>query len=404
MSDARLPRSIGRYEIVSRLGQGAMGRVFLAQDPVLSRQVAIKVLRNDLGLVEEHRLALLDRMRQEARASARVSHPNIVTLFDMGEDPELGLFLVFEYVQGPTLKERIALGPLGAAVVRDLARQLGSALATAHQAGVLHRDIKPENVILASTGAKIADFGIARIPESTLTRDGRLLGTPAYSSPESIATGAFSAASDQFSLAATLYEAISGQRAFPGDDAVQVAASITTDNPPMMAARVGVDARVDLVLAQALQKDPRDRYPDCEQFGSALASVLSGLAPSRPVAVTPRAPAATLPPTRDRLVGPRSLRLAVGGAALGGLLTLGALQLFRSCQPPVPPAPAPVDAGPDLEQPWNRTDRILRLPGSAASQTSKPRRAHRPLPSAPPPTAQSLADSGTAGTREPGDP
>ena len=130
-----------------------MGRVLLAHDPVLDRSVAIKLLRDDLNIPPEQHEALLHRMRQEARASARVSHPNIVSLHDMGEDPELGLCLVFEYAEGLTLKERLLRSPLGPEAAAKLAREVGDALTTAHSAGVLHRDIKPENIILTPTGA-----------------------------------------------------------------------------------------------------------------------------------------------------------------------------------------------------------------------------------------------------------
>src|SRR6478609_8342164 len=156
-----LPAEIGRYRVVRLHGQGAMGRVLLAHDTVLDRDVAVKLLRDDLGIPEDQRQALLDRMRQEARAAARVSHPNIVALHDMGEDPDLGLCLVFEYAEGLTLKERLLKGPLGPEAAANLAREVGDALTTAHLAGVLHRDIKPENIILTPTGAKVADFGIA---------------------------------------------------------------------------------------------------------------------------------------------------------------------------------------------------------------------------------------------------
>src|SRR5690606_28328622 len=159
---------IGRYRILRHLGQGAMGRVLLAQDPVLDREVAIKLLRDDLKIPSDQKAALVKRMRQEARASARVRHPNIVALHDMGESPELGLYLVFEYAEGTTLKQRLEHGPLKPAAAARLARELGSALSTAHRAGVLHRDIKPDNIILTENGAKIADFGIARVPDSTL--------------------------------------------------------------------------------------------------------------------------------------------------------------------------------------------------------------------------------------------
>jgi len=329
-SAANLPNVIGRYEVDRRLGQGAMGRVVLAHDPVLDRQVAIKLLRDDLGLSADHQRQLFDRMRQEARASARVSHPNIVALFDMGEDEKYGLYLVFEYVHGPTLKDRISSARVDVAAAARLARELGGALSTAHAAGVLHRDIKPENVILSPTGGKIADFGIARLPESTLTRDGRLLGTPAYSSPEAIANGVFSAQSDQFSFAATLYEALSQCRAFPGDDAVQVATLITTTHALPIAARCGFDGMVDDVLQRAMHRNPSARFASCAEFGNALARALGG-----------ELPVPEVEPPRDRSaqsvgycgqVGSRTLRVVAGAGTLGALLMAALLQLTRGCQ------------------------------------------------------------------------
>jgi eukaryotic-like serine/threonine-protein kinase len=329
-TDLRLPTQIGRYKIERLLGRGAMGRVLLAHDPVLDRSVAIKLLRDDLNIPPEQHEALLHRMRQEARASARVSHPNIVSLHDMGEDPELGLCLVFEYAEGLTLKERLLRGPLGPEAAAKLAREVGEALTTAHSAGVLHRDIKPENIILTPTGAKVADFGIARVPDSTLTRDGGLLGTPAYSAPECIETGKFSPLSDQFSLAATLYEAVSGQRAFPGEDAIAVATRITNDEPPPIAEFAGLDAHVDEVLARGLAKDPANRYEDASAFGHALSEALFQ---------SPRSKLATLPDQRHRTQEPsahesRSARLLIGGAAIGALLGIAGFQLSLGLREP----------------------------------------------------------------------
>lgn len=318
------PEAIGRYLVLRQLGQGAMGRVLLAKDPVLDREVAIKLLRDDLKIPADQKAALVKRMRQEARASARVTHPNIVALHDMGEDETLGLYLVFEYAEGTTLKQRVAHGPLDAAKAARLAREIGSALTTAHRAGVLHRDIKPDNIILSATGAKIADFGIARVPDSTLTRDGGLLGTPAYSSPESIAHGTFSPLSDQFSMAATLYEAIAGVRAFPGQDAVAVATKIATEDPLPIAASRGFARRVDEVLARALSKQPEQRFPSALEFGEAVAEALDAEAKRR-------RSMATIPDQRHQVAtigAPRSQwRAVVGGGALGALLTMAGFQL-----------------------------------------------------------------------------
>ncbi|HEY2408104.1 MAG TPA: serine/threonine-protein kinase [Polyangiaceae bacterium] len=321
-----LPSEIGRYRIVRILGRGAMGRVLLAHDPVLDREVAVKLLRDDLNIPEDQLDALLRRMRQEARASARVSHPNVIALHDMGEDPNLGLFLVFEYAEGATLKERILRGGLGAESAAKLAREIGAALTSAHSVGVLHRDIKPENIILTATGAKIADFGIARVPDSTLTRQGGLLGTPAYSAPESVATGAFSPLSDQFSLAVTLYEAISGERAFPGEDAVAVATRITSDEPPPIAQRAGVDVHVDRVLARALAKDPSNRFESAEAFAQALAEAL---------VKSPRSALPTLPDEHHpRSSDARTTRLVVGAAAAGALIGITGFQLSTGLREP----------------------------------------------------------------------
>jgi serine/threonine-protein kinase len=327
-----LPDSIGRYEVVERLGQGAMGRVFLARDPVLERNVALKMLRDDLGLTKEHQKQLFERMRQEARASARISHPNIVALFDMGEDPVYGLYLVFEYVKGATLKEYVGNHALDPNTLGRLAQELGSALTTAHEAGVFHRDIKPENVIMSVTGSKIADFGIARLPESTLTRDGRLLGTPAYSSPESISYGTFSPASDQFSLAATLYEAISGKRAFPGDEAVAVATLITTSSPSAFAESLGLDRAVDEVLLRGMSKDPKSRYSSCEQFGNALADAL--LANGKPLVRSNHLPHLRSVSMREREIGGKPLRVVAGAATVGALVMALVLHATRRCEGP----------------------------------------------------------------------
>jgi eukaryotic-like serine/threonine-protein kinase len=320
--EAPLPPRIGRYRIERLLGRGAMGRVLLARDLVLDREVAVKILRDDLALEPDQFRALVDRMRQEAKACARVGHPHIVQLFDMGEEPNLGLYLVFEYASGTTLKDRLAQGQLQPEAAAAVARQIGDALSTAHENGVLHRDVKPENIILTAQGSKIADFGIARVPDSTLTKNGGLLGTPAYSAPECITNGEFSAQSDQFSLAATLYEALSRRRAFPGEDAVSVAARITNEDPPGIAEGCGLDPHVDGVLFRALAKDPGKRFASTREFGDALAEALGRRS---------RGALPTLPDERHEVewrAEPRAgARLLVGGVAVGALIGIAGIQV-----------------------------------------------------------------------------
>jgi serine/threonine-protein kinase len=398
--DLQLPSRIGRYRIERLLGRGAMGRVLLGRDGVLDRDVAVKLLRDDLAVDFDQRRALVDRMRHEAKACARVSHPNIVALFDMGEDDELGLYLVFEYAEGTTLKERLARAPLPAALAARVAREVGGALSTAHESGVLHRDVKPENIILTQHGSKVADFGIARVPNSTLTRDGGLLGTPAYSAPECITNGEFSPQSDQFSLAATLYEALSQRRAFPGDDAVTVANRIQTDEPPAIANGCGLDPHVDGVLARALSKEPERRFPSAREFGDALAEALErGTRGAMP----------TIPDTQHRLaLGERSsggARSAVGGAALGALLGIAAMQLTSGLRErereaslipqanatqPKPPPVAWLSPAPRERAHPQASASVRRAPSAAPSAHSAP----------PEPSEGAEVDAG--GTPEPG--
>jgi eukaryotic-like serine/threonine-protein kinase len=319
-----LPPRIGRYDVERLLGEGGMGRVLLARDTVLGRRVALKVLRDDLGLPPELRTQLTDRMRQEARAAAALSHPGMVTLHDMGQDDAVGLFLVFELIDGPTLRERIHRGgPLPPGEVAAIARVLGAALTHAHAAGVIHRDVKPENVMLSPTGAKLTDFGIARLPDSTLTLSTTVLGTPAYSAPEALAAGKFGAASDEFSLAATLYEALTGARAFAGDDALAVATRVATAKHVAPSAALPGLSRfphLDTIFDRALAKDADKRFATCAVFGEVLAAELEGGSPGL---ITP-VPRSSIVPRATRRWQNAAAVLALG--VIAALVVVGRLQ------------------------------------------------------------------------------
>jgi serine/threonine-protein kinase len=327
MASPPLPARIGRYEVERLLGQGGMGRVLLARDTVLGRQVALKVLRDDLGLPAELRTQLVERLRQEARAAAALSHPGMVTLHDMGEDEAVGLYLVFERIVGLTLRERIASdGPLPPEEVAELARTLGAALTHAHVAGVVHRDVKPENVMLSAVGPKLTDFGIARLPDSTLTRSTTVLGTPAYSAPEALASGAFSSFSDQFSLAATLYEALTGRRAFPGDDTLAVASRVATGKQEAATAVLSSlrrFAHLDVILDRALAKEAKNRFASCRTFGEVLATELEGANLER---------ISTPPPSRTS-IAIRATRRWQNYAVLSALLVIATLVVLGRLRP-----------------------------------------------------------------------
>jgi serine/threonine-protein kinase len=282
---AELPEQIGRYRIERLLGSGSMGNVYLAHDSDLDRPVAVKTLR-DLVLDAEMRQVFLSRFQNEARAAARLHHPNIVQIFDVGDDPSLGPYLVFEYVQGHTLKDELRRGgPLAGERLLEVAQQVGDALATAHLAGVIHRDLKPENLLITDNGqVKLADFGIARVPNADLTKEGQFLGTPCYSAPETLRSGEYSEQSDLFSFGAVMYEAVSGERAFPGTEAMAVAHAVMNGSPvpPSEANRgASIPATVDTAILRAIERSPAKRYASARTFVSALREAYDGRKPPK---------------------------------------------------------------------------------------------------------------------------
>lgn len=311
-----LPQQIGRYRIDGLLGSGSMGNVYLGHDADLDRPVAVKTLR-DLALDAEMREVFLSRFQNEAKAAARLQHPNIVQIFDVGDDPGVGPYLVFEYVHGHTLKDALKKrGPLSRDELLDLAQQVADALATAHIAGVIHRDLKPENLLITDNGqVKLADFGIARVPNADLTREGQFLGTPCYAAPETLRDGEYSEQSDLFSFGAVIYEAACGERAFPGNEAIAVAHKVMDVDPvpPSEANRAAaIPSALDAAILRALRKNPAQRYASARTFVSALREAYDGRRPQK---------------TRQKRVG---LPFAVT-LALGALLALWIA--VENCEP-----------------------------------------------------------------------
>lgn len=313
-----IPASIGRYRVERMLGQGAMGSVYLGRDLELDRPVAIKTVRH-LDLEAKRLSTFLERFKNEARAAARLSHPAIVAVYDVGEDPSVGPYLVFEYVAGSTLKQIIrGRGRIPPVDVVRLGRQLASALDTAHAAGVIHRDIKPDNILMSASGdAKLADFGVARVPDAALTKEGQFLGTPCYAAPETLDSAQYGAHSDLFSFAAVLYEAISAERAFPGDDAISVAHRVVHDEPeaPSAVAKdAGIPKEVDRVVMRGLSKDPVERYDSAQELVEALrlAYVAAGI-------IDDDSTGAHLLPSVERMPTPKGGSWAFGMVLAGGL-------------------------------------------------------------------------------------
>jgi serine/threonine protein kinase len=273
---------IGGYRIVAPLGRGGMGEVYRGRDVKLERDVAVKVLAEaltgDPGYVR--------RFEEEARSASGLNHPNIVTIYGVGEDRGIA-YIAMELVHGRTLRDILAAGPLGTARTFDLAVQLAEALTAAHGAGIVHRDLKPENVMVTPDGLlKVLDFGIARRdrgsataavtgpvgePHTSLTSDGTILGTAGYMSPEQAAGRPADRASDQFSFAAIVYEMLSGHRAFKRHTAAETIDAIVHEEPtPIEQLNVAVPASLRRILTQCFLKDPAQRYSQTRDLTSAL--------------------------------------------------------------------------------------------------------------------------------------
>jgi hypothetical protein len=261
--DVLTNRTIGRYRVIGVLGAGAMGEVLRARDERLGREVAIKRVKNVFGAMTTEFHA---RFEAEARALAALAHPGVVQVFDLGFEGEEP-YLVMEMIDGPSLRAMLQEhGPLSPQAGRALGIQLARALEAAHGRGILHRDIKPANVLHAPGGLwKLADFGVARMPDSEMTITGQFIGTPAYAAPEALALGQFSPASDVFGLAATLFEAVTGAKPRRGAGIAELVAS-TRESVSL----VGVPSELLPALTLAFALDPRMR-PTAATFAEMLA-------------------------------------------------------------------------------------------------------------------------------------
>ncbi len=370
------PQPVGRYRIIGKLGKGAMGVVYLAEDPVLNRQVALKTV--DLAVDDPaQRRFLLERLLRDARAAAALTHPNVVAVYDVLTEDETA-YLVMEYVAGETLAHRLAAGP--PPDVAMIARVLGgmaSALDYAHSRGVVHRDVKPANVMLDAHGVvKLMDFGIARLSDgATATAAGTVMGTVEYMAPEQILGKVVDGRADQFSLAAVAYEMLTGSTLFGHESITTLVYKLVHETPPpARVRRPEISEAVDRVLMRALRKEPSERYPTCADFAGALAAALAGVTSSANAAtetiVIPR-------PSKSR----SPLLLAAAGVLLAAAAGVGAF-IWRpwtraapaALTTPAPPAPA----APTLPKP----EPVPAPPAAAIPPRPKAAAPRKPAPAA----------------------
>lgn len=364
---------IGRYKILGEIGRGAMGVVYRAQDPAIGRVVAIKTIRL-LELADaSERAKLRERLMREAQSAGVLSHPGIVTIYDVGEEGDLN-YIAMEFVDGPTLERSMLAAPPDGNLVLGVLAQTAAALDYAHKRGIVHRDIKPANIMLhEGATAKITDFGVARFQSHQMTQAGLMVGTPNYMSPEQIQGKPVDGRSDQFSLAVIAYELFTGEKPFTAESIPALAFKIVQeDPPPVHRLNPTLDWPVDTVLKRALAKDPADRYPTCSDFAFALENACRARKDWKPVTpgtmqsmptltakaatpgpvharaaapvvtatpITARASESVSGPDDEEVPPPRALRvarnLALAAVIIAGVL-FGALQLFDNDGPAAP--------------------------------------------------------------------
>jgi hypothetical protein len=337
------PAQVGRYRILGLLGAGGMGTVYRAHDPQLDREVALKFPRFDGPSEEVARR--VERFRREARAAARVLHPNVCPIFDVGEH-EGRLFVVMALVDGESLAQRLAARGRyeDVAEATALIRQVLDGLAAIHARGVIHRDLKPANILLDSAGrAIVTDFGLAR-PEAEagqLTSEGVILGTPAYMAPEQAAgqSDRIGPATDVYSLGVVLYQMLTGRPPFTGPVPAMLVQILRDEPPSPCEFRRDLDPALEAILLRTLRKDPTERYPDAQSLAKALDAWAGGTPYDPPAKPAPAPPAPPAPDPRSPLSPAPKRRFTFGrvaGWVIGGvvltismaLLALLVLDLF----------------------------------------------------------------------------
>ncbi|HKD17162.1 MAG TPA: serine/threonine-protein kinase, partial [Thermoanaerobaculia bacterium] len=271
---------LGPYEILSPLGAGGMGEVYRAKDTRLERSVAVKVLPSHLSASAEVR----QRFEREAKTVSQLSHPHICALYDVGREGDVE-YLVMELLEGETLSERLARGPLPLEQTLRYGQEIADALDKAHRQGIVHRDLKPANVMLTKSGVKLLDFGLAKamarpaekgsltsLPtQQGLTQEGTILGTFQYMAPEQLEGKEADARTDVFALGATLYEMATGKKAFSATSQASLITAIMSAEPPPISSVVPMSPpALDRVVRKCLAKDPEDRWQSAADLGSEL--------------------------------------------------------------------------------------------------------------------------------------
>jgi tetratricopeptide (TPR) repeat protein len=374
---------VGRYKILSQLGKGAMGVVFLADDPLLSRQVAIKTI--DLAIEDPARREFLrSRLLRDARAAAALTHPNIVGIYDVVVEGDCAC-VVMEYIAGEDLAAYLSRSPVAdPQFTVHVIRAMAAALDYTHARGIVHRDIKPANVMLdAANIPKITDFGIARITEgATATMTGTVMGTIEYMAPEQVKGEQVDGRADQFALGVVAYRMLTGGTLYGDQSVATLAYKIVNEQPaPVCSRNSWLPAAVDPVLAKALAKAPHDRYRNCSEFADALAGAIAGVDREAPTTAM-----AALPPPPPRKSGSRSAVVAIALAGAAG--AVAAMVVWKPWLQPAKPATSTVAVSKTAAEPAPPTELKQGPPLETVASVDK-------TPVAQPSAAKPLAENGT---------
>jgi serine/threonine-protein kinase len=394
------PSKIGKYDVEERVGEGAMGVVYRAVDPVLKRRVAIKVMSDAFAQNDD----LRERFLREAQAAGSLQHPNVITIYDFG-DVDGHPYIAMEFVEGQDVAELIAHQvPLSVVDKLDLAIGVLQGLAYAHKRGIVHRDIKPANIRVDDEGkARIMDFGVAHLASSNMTKSGVMLGTPSYMAPEQIVGGKVGPQTDVFSVGAVLYELLTGARPFDGGTLQAVMYRVLSENPASLSTVVpGLPAKLNDVVMRALAKDAENRYSSALDMANDLIAIRAAIDASAasPGTLSLRATIESAIEVRKsremQRTRNRRVVMSSGGVALAAVLMLSGWALARRGAGPgvtpvpqnsAPPSSAPAGGGSPAA--------VTTAPTSSAPATTT----EQPLP-----TRSASSSSSVTGNRTPGTP
>jgi serine/threonine protein kinase len=402
----RAPIKIGKYQIVEPVGEGAMGVVYRATDSVLDRTVAVKVMSAAIARDQ----GLRQRFLREAQAAASLQHPNVVTIYDLGET-DGHLYIAMEFVYGADLERLMELKEsLTLQAKLDIIADVLTGLSYAHRKGVVHRDIKPANIRVGDDGrSKIMDFGVAHLMSSNMTRTGLVLGTPSYMAPEQVMSGNITACTDLYAVGTVLYQLVTGKKPFEAPTLQGLFYKIVTEAPrPITELVPGLPAKLDRIVRKAMAKDPADRYSDALQMANDISGVRADLSgPTSPSSIS-LSTAIEIATAEHPVEGRRRSRgiapYAIGGAVAAALLLVAWVALGRGKDAATRALPTPPGATAAARGETESTPSVaVAPPPPSVSSTidSFTRKAAVTKPTQPPPATRTAAKETRTRTASP---